>query len=212
MKIFSKYKDYYDGIQYSLGESDPNTRYLRKQILVNQDNDYYFNVRELKNIMITNSYGSKENKKQKLYPFVIGLNGKLIEGYIVTEFLSRDYIEDFLLTGKGGYDIKVFLENKYTHKEVEKNEWIKDYDLNSLEYIFDQFQVPSFLVILDTLILNPRLKELKIPTLYDPLTIFNNIESYINERLSNHEEIKQLDDKSKIINHGFDNKTSFRNM
>lgn len=220
MKIYSKFKDYYDGLQYSMGESDPNIKYIRKLSTHKFETSY---------VLMNTLLPRVKEDKEYLTPFILGICGNFYKGYFLGDYISESNIEDFIFKGKRnvGVDIalgdpRIYLQ-ELSKKTSPKLKYIIPYsywglsqyhktDKEEYNHLFDEYNTPTFLVIDKHIIINPPLKHLKVPTLFDPLTMFNNIESYISERLIHHDDIKPLDDNSKIENHGFDKKTSFRNM
>lgn len=207
MRIFSNYKDYYDVIEQG---SDGNIIFKRNV----HEFDILNDLKVLKDYMIINNV---------ITP-ILKTNGKL--GY------GREF-HKFLIIGFCGQVFPlVKVDNNYLYGKNEINDFIKKYDslpiypsLNFFKYGLDEVvneikkkdyfvnhNCSHFLIDENILITNPNLSNFKFQKIKDPFTAFNEIESFISERLIGRMESPELDDKGKIVSKGFDLKTSFRKV
>ncbi len=226
MRINSKFKDYYDSIVYTKG-IDNNLIYNRieENIYYNQINDYLKNYNRYLLFNIPRSkYIEKENT---IYQFYVGFCGKIYTGAIITEngkkFITYDIneISKYYYLFSSNYR---WVDKKAINKTIAKkislhNKFITD--KNVLD-IFTKYNTPCFCLFYNeydkmnyekNTIINFELDKIQFYKCIDPYTAFQDIEIFLGERLNNGKNVDiPLTDKDKIINHGFDLKTSFRNI
>jgi hypothetical protein len=227
MRINSKFKDYYDSIVHTKG-IDNNIIYNRveENITVKSINEYLKNYNKNLLFNIERSNYSRETQNT-IYQFYIGFCGKIYTGAIITEKGNSFIIYDINEISKYYYLFSLnqrWSDKKAISKIVAKkislhNEFIND--KNILD-IFTKYNTPCFCLfynIYDKMnyekntIINFELDKIQFYKCIDPYTAFQEIEIFLGERLNNGKNVDiPLTDKDKIINHGFDLKTSFRNI
>lgn len=230
MLIISKHKDYYDGVVGTTG-IDKTIVYNRKVIEFDKHNipkpfknefGGYIN----KNLFHSLYHFNLNEKYNKIYEdifyFIVGFCGKLYIGFKLYKKLSTYQL------GGDKYDVKII----YDFNEIKKyittkryRESIDDIYYNIINYdasdVFREYNAPIFVYDTndsdeplhhkgDTLIINPTLKTYEFYKVFDTFQTFQEIQMYISGVLGTSEkEIIEVEDKYKIIQHGFD-KWSFR--
>jgi len=232
--ISKKNKDYYDGVVGTMGID--KTLVYNREMVANEDpssfpkpfasNKGY--IRKAENpfrSFTNNGYSLKKGSKyEDNSPFIVGFCGEL---YIGWKFYRevKDYFNTELKTFIT-YDLE-FIKDQLNHKS-----WNSDL-LNDIEYItkynpieiFRKIKSPIFIYDSDydkqfirpynhrrneVFITNPTLKNYEFYSVRDSFSAFQEIQMFIGGVLGRGEkEIKEVEDKYKIPQHGFD-KFSFR--
>jgi hypothetical protein len=197
MKILSKYKDYYDYLVGIYGE-DP------KLILDRRDKDNYALVTGSKIVLYIAGY---------VIEGLILENGNILYGEALTP-----YIVDKTKYRNWWYRYKWL--SKHQNRDYSKSVHIKYKDEEDWYYL-EPVKDPQ-----DTNILNncpiliktiyglckyPKLESLKLPTYLKAETIYQWLTEWLSNQITEKEkQIKDIPDKLKIQNKGFDIKKSFR--
>jgi len=136
-------------------------------------------------------------------------------------YLSENKINNFEVKIINKYDeSKHFLPapmsisyvwEKYPNSRYhQKVEWIYKVDLLTE---FNQFKILKNEKVTDgSYISNPILKDIKIPSIIEPLEIYKNLEGYFSEFYRDKTIETKMSDKEKIVSKGFDPVASFRNI
>jgi len=237
MYIISKTKDYYDGVVGTMGV-DKSLVYEREMV-VNEDYYNFpkpFTAkkawsRDRSNPFRNITYGHRP-KKHSIYesnsPFIVGFCGKL---YIGWKFYREVEVDRHLLSYP---ELKTFItyDVELIKREIQYVGW-KSNLLDDLAYIssynpmeiFRFLKTPIFIFDSDydrkfirkythksneVFITNPTLKDYEFYKVMDSFTAFQEIQMFLGGVLGTGEkEIVEIEDKYKIAQHGFDNK-SFR--
>lgn len=210
MKIIDKHTDYYDHYSYIYGVDEKVT--LDRRSSIKLDNDVMFSL-----IPKLYSY------KYKDYEYL----SENFSFYLLLEVGYKQYLlEVFNLsfshfpTTLTDYDIKVvhtFEENKNQYggplsiRNVEVNKYWK----RGQGYVFileGEFNTVVKAPKKSEVIVFPILAESKITSIIDGEDIWKELQNYISS-LNNEKKVDlNLSDEEKAVNHGFDKKTSFRNI
>ena len=216
LRIIDKNKDYYDYLAYQ-ADSDDGVTFDRRGSIPLRSVDF-FNVlsEDVKNHRyyyrrwFWKEEPAEYNKffaiRAGVKFFLIGLKLEVDE----TDFrncILKSYkmnlikiFEDFDYRGKlldivSVYDSDILL-NLVNKKKIE--------NIKLSELIIENLGLPDGFYIL---------KNIGIPSIISPEEIYYGIETYLfSLKNDKHCESKNLTDSEKIVNHGFDKKTSFRNM
>jgi len=236
MLIISNKKDYYDGVVSSMG-IDKSIVYERKEEKIKQNNIKFPN--EFKkskdwnnpNLLTDHIYlrFKKKVKYDTLGYFIIGFCGKLYVGW---KFCYRNIEKNYSINND---IIDIFYDKNNVLKYVESNtyltrrnnindfyNYVENFDatelffkLNSPVFIYDSaYSLDSITAIRNydkVFIINPNLNEYKFYRVFDSFRAFQEIQMFISGVLGTKEkETIEINDKDKIIQHGFDYKWSFR--
>lgn len=231
MYIIGKNKDYYDSIANTMG-IDKSLVYNRHLIEFENNNipnlfkkPAYASNKERKNIFLQLGYFSinKENQKKHhdISFFIVGFCGKLYVGWKLYNIINNKLVVNII------YDfdyIKTILEHKawFGGNIVDVYNNIIKYDAMP---IFREYKTPVFIYDDDfnrisiekyfhkynyRFLINPILKDYEFYKIFDSFQAFQEIQMFLGGVISSNEkEIIEIDDKYKIIQHGFDN-WSFR--
>ncbi len=240
MKIISKYKDYYDGVQ-AFG-IDKNLIYNRKEEIITLDAlpNYgsLVDVIGVLGIIILelDAFGT-----EKLYlqvnRIVIGFCGKLIPAYQIDEYFegnkrsshvyyNAENLHDFYRKIHEKQNCWEFEEGCLPYSVNDLNAYFKApiFERDFTEW-FQLIQSPIFLVHNKTKVTttednrrsnirikkNPILKNLEFYKIRDAFTVHQEIDQFIGGVLTNSETQKnQLNDIQKVKKHGFDENYGFR--
>lgn len=225
MKIYSKYRDYYDlGLTYGL---DPYLHYVRKELT--------FYAKELRNrlpehVVDRISWGERFFKGKYLVRFVVGFCGTLYPGIEVrTDKSKEEYDSEFVYTQERLREI--FPLSKAQEKEDRKYRWLRSittvednckfleqksgFDKLFIElstmYRGDYVAAPVFVIdSSEKITVNAQLSKYEFAKVKDPFTAFQEISMYLGNQLTHVEEPIQISDKDMLVEKGFDIKTSFR--
>ena len=216
MRIIDKNKDYYDYWAYQ-ADSDDGVTFDRRGSIPLRSADFFTMLSEhVKNHRyyyrrwFWKEEPAEYNKffaiRAGVKFFLIGLKLEVDE----TDFrncILKSYkmelikiFEDFDYRGKlldivSLYDSEILL-NSVNKKKIE--------NIKLSELISENLGLPDRFYIL---------KNIGIPSIISPEEIYYGIETYLfSLKNDKHCESKNLTDSEKIVNHGFDKKTSFRNM
>lgn len=211
MRIISKFKDYYDGIQHTI--FDKETLYLREKKEIGR-------VKEPK--WCTGSRSEYDLK----YGY-IGFCGKLIlychwmNKYGTDEFLySADKVHEYAESHLENEDYDYyFTGGKYKWSrpyklEVEKTfaDWSRPG--NDYHNDFIKYKTPIFMVTIPNryhVVINPCLSDYNFQRVFDPYTAFQEIYMYLSGVLGgNFKPIPEVSDIDMIEAKGFDKRYSFR--
>lgn len=185
MRIISKERDYYDGVQGMA--FDKSLLYVRTPIEVPKEN--------VKNYKLPKIYLS--DMSYRLDRGVIGFCGKLYP-----------FISDGSQYVKGGFHCYYSLAelerklniNKYQHKRLEEFFKVSE-DLE----LFIQNKSPIFVYDGKKIIWNSLLRTYSFEKVVDPYQAFQSIRMFLSNLASPEVEIPKVDDKSNLLRHGFDN-------
>lgn len=202
MKIYSKFKDYYDGILLSITSSDMVW-------------DRSHNVGNLEKTL-------SSIKRLDLYERLdyLFFCGEIIPyyDYYSYNFVSNTNHTESCIYGEGNI-IKSFRKesNRYYYY---RDEMIKELFLyiktikSTIEEIQIQSNVPIFLVYRKNkewqIEFNPNLSKINFYQYYDSWNTASKLDYYLNNVLVSDKIVETFSDSVKIISHGFDDK-SFRN-
>ena len=216
LRIIDKNKDYYDYLAYQ-ADSDDGVTFDRRGSIPLRSADFFTMLSEhVKNHRyyyrrwFWKEEPAEYNKffaiRAGVKFFLIGLKLEVDE----TDFrncILKSYkmelikiFEDFDYRGKildivSLYDSEILL-NLVNKKKIE--------NIKLSELISENLSLPDRFYIL---------KNIGIPSIISPEEIYYGIETYLfSLKNDKHCESKNLTDSEKIVNHGFDKKTSFRNM
>jgi hypothetical protein len=218
MLIVSKFHDYYDPVGKSKG--------IDKTIVYNRETRSIDKAPGIPMMHYSERYSRKDNRVLDFYTFIIGFCGKLYP----IGFLDQDGQKKFLHTHE--QIVEKYLELNQGKRKIKSyfNYWVNK-GLNELSSaltnsellgLFQKYKVPIFVytdianhqinpLMTKSLDLNPRLTTFQFVKVMDPYQAFQELEMYISGVLGvgEHPTVK-VSDKSKIIEHGFDYKWSFR--
>ena len=229
MYIISKYKDYYDGIAGTVG-IDRAIMYVRETMEIEDHrefpkefahyNDSLFGWHKTPFAFVLGSHLRRGviMKYEECKTIIVGFCGKLYVGW------KLHYTEDELIQSENRiYPSK---KTRIVYNIEEAKEFV-NFDLHSrnlqddvdyiLNYnaieIFRTFNTPVFVMDMEGIkfVVNPLLKEYQFYSVVNPFTAFQEISMFIGGVLgSGEKDIVEVSDKSKITQHGFDYKYSFR--
>ncbi|HNC58681.1 MAG TPA: hypothetical protein PLP33_24860 [Leptospiraceae bacterium] len=152
-------------------------------------------------------YDTAKNYDLCIERFMIGFCGKTYHLIKETErgkasnFMYSPDLEAYDRTMKKSGMFR-FLRSKGTEPPIYKNFPLE---------LFSEANVPVLAVSARTLILNPNLKDLAFFKVKDPYTTFQEISMFVSGVLGNKEDkTLNISDSDKILQLGFDTKTSFR--
>lgn len=215
MLIVSKFRDYYDAsVGYGIDKTivyERETKTIKSRLFFLDEyiagDNYYSNWRD---------YGSRSDVRYEWR--IIGFCGKTY--VLLTEFtkISKDsetaeyYYGDECLERvfEGGRDRWHYKETQDFIQKWQNREYI--------DFFYDN-KVPVFSVEPSSayrgsveVVLNPVLSEIKFFRLFNSYSAFQEIQMFISGVIGiNTSNTTEIDDKNKIIQHGFDTKWSFRN-
>ena len=218
MKIVSKFKDYYDGIVHTFG-IDKDIVYVREPTTLS---DIRFKTMYLPT--------NKNYWRHDRYWFtIIGVAGKLYPLLILDKlhkykeaWKSDEYKTFYIYDEKEirEYFYKVF-QSQYERKHNIFENYMAQMNDKDVEQLFHDHKVGAFILkIVDpesiwrkqvlNLELEPILKDIDFAKVVDPVTMFQNMQTFISEQLCTEIDNHPATDKEKIVSKGFDYVTSFR--
>lgn len=234
MKVYSKFKDYYDSAS-SFGVDETivykrieETMYLKEiyekkqyqairdeiqkiKDLIFEKHKYYSYDREIIKSLIPCDVAFE--KKHEYYPelIVIGFCGNLYP-FIKFKFKTIFYdLDEFNTYLANNYKTK---ENLIKYSGISKI--LSDIKACNSTKLFIDLNTPIFLLTfrdfeLDfpRIVKNVELKKYKFYTVKDVIEAHSEIEMFLSNTLVKRDEIKEVSDEIKIVSHGF-NKWSFR--
>lgn len=186
MKIISKYKDYYDYLNGIWGIDD--------NIILDRTSFDNLTTRE-------------PTFKYEEYKFFIC--GKMISGYRlkgIDKILFGDDLIPFTYINK--YNKKRFFKKEYLNVKY-REESICLFLEDDLSYLNDKEGCPIIIKYYNILYKFPILSKFNFHRIIDAENIYKMLTDWLSK---DDIIIKSISDKEKIELHGFDNKTSFRNM
>jgi hypothetical protein len=156
--------------------------------------------------------------------FIIGFCGKLYVGvkieYKYYKPLKRNtnqfmygFDDIFELCSNYGI-IKTKKENlKKLHYGTTKQliDCVEKYHNVEILDLFRTIDVPIFYISRWKAIVNPRLKDLEFGKMFNSIEAFQELYMFLGEKLNKEKPIIIISDKDKLLQHGFDDKWSFRN-
>jgi hypothetical protein len=211
MRIISKFKDYYDGIQ-GIDGIDNTLVYCRTYTKIPNSelpNEFKHARFSLINDNIIGRINTFSLKRNNIYSdcasFIVGFCGKLYVGW---KLYDKD--NNVTITFDNKY-VETIVESMYRNKLSVVINNISNYNCFN---IFKKYQAPIFIldnrnVINSELIINPILKEYQFYKKFDSFSAFQEIEMFLGEKLGSTEKIIDINDKYKLTQYGFD-KYSFR--
>jgi len=221
MRIISNFKDYYDGYA---DYSDNNTILIR-----NQPNEVKLEGNELNQYHKGTNFSSlpyltKQGhySKEQVYTTLFGFCGKIYNVFHFWYYTDKNLIRErysVLLYDTALIDyieennaVKYFTDDtaKRINKQINTNK-----ESTVLQSYFLKYRTPFFTVNNKGLInLSPNLKELLFSKIIGGGECFQEIERFYTNELATEKQIPTFvgDNKTKILNAGFDLKTSFRNV
>jgi hypothetical protein len=211
MRIISKYKDYYDGVQRTDTDGYP----VYKRDIVHDVNG---RIQTYTQIPQRPPYGKQ--RYTGLSQFIIGFCGKVYQGFKVHSscdaikpdlfFYDIDELIDFLkplgyfdkTKGRFGYQY-------YSEKKIRKN--YENFNYSYYEKIFLEYRVPIFAFNGEGFFLNFPLDDVKFGKVKDPYTAYQEIDMFLGNQLaeSNDPDMPVGGDKIIAESKGY-NKQSFR--
>ena len=237
MYIISKNKDYYDGVVGTMGV-DKTIVYERTPVTIDDPFKFPKPFTEIRGwnrrdrTPFNNIRSGYPTKRESGYngssPFIVGFCGKLYLGwkfYLEVE-RKRDILSYPELRTSITYNVE------FIKKHVEKHSW-RSKLIDDIHYIlaynpmelFRQLNVPIFIYDSDydrkfigkytrkgneVFITNPPLKDYEFYKVWDTFAAFQEIQTFMGGVLgAGEKEFVEIEDKYKISQHGFDNK-SFR--
>lgn len=232
MKLISNYKDYYDGILYSMTE--PNNKIWER---------YESDIKWVHHLNLTNIHNVNRfsfldyDKKTKMYTYylleILVVCGKIFPYYKKIQTKSKHYfVNDYfsvlhdvdtifdkdevdkLLSNRNNRFMNLSYDSIINEITPLVNK-VTDIELESgVLPVIIKFVTNSSRVNRSSKGLyyytNVNLSKLNFTTVMDDYTVFKEIEIYINERLNTEVSGNTMTDKEKIQTYGFDDKTSFR--
>jgi len=216
MYIISKFRDYYDGVAGS--GIDKTIVYERHKleekpdILLKPEKFFNRNRYDSHEIYSTGSYERGIN----LHPYVIGFCGKTYVVYKVFEGTpgsTSEFLYNVDLV-KDRYSKYYKRPEKHFTERIQKT-FDKWHDKDNSEMFF-KLNVPIFVIDVnpreEKLIINDELGQYQFYKLFDSYRAFQEVQMFISGVLGvGNKPIIQISDKDKILGHGYDLKTSFRN-
>lgn len=225
MKIYSKFKDYYDvGLQYGI---DPNCKYVRTT-----ETFYYGDEKwDIINKMLRTHYQFNWYEKL-LYQHFILFCGKI---YFCAEFYDGPpmkhtsifvYNYESLLKYCEVYNNTTLLnrvtKERHSKWSISAKDSFSQFPSNKKDKLI-QFSIdigsPIMMYTADkyidksTAILNPCLKDVGFFKAVDPVTAFQELSMFISGVMGGQAPpMVQISDKVRLEKHGFDSVKSFRNM
>jgi hypothetical protein len=235
MKILTNFQDYYDGCALGMcGEKDLVLERYRDNKYINEQSEEGKLRKEIKKVFQKYSYGNERNiyKNQVMYSFVI------VGDIIVPFFTIRNYIISVGYKSIVAYSIeeleeKINILNKDEYLRFELNKldkkWLnnfltKNWDdlLKSLRVVTKEPLISYSLykdnldgsiaqkVMMESMLeINPILKKLELIKKLSPEQIIQELEMYLRKEKNQEKEVF-FSNKEKIVQQGFDLKTSFR--
>jgi hypothetical protein len=227
MLIVSKHKDFYDGVAGSMG-IDKTIVFNREMLVFEKDEDlpkiFKGSWRDNNAFHNINLYDVKSNKYGKISTFIVGFCGKLYVGWKLYNKSDNRYGYDFPIEISYDFDL---VKNNLNHRRWNNSNFVDDYNYivnyDPIE-LFRKYNTPIFIIDWDyqrvsvvgygnnkvVFIVNPILNEYVFYKIFDSFTAFQEIQMFISGVLgTNQKNIVEIDDKHKIVQHGFD-KWSFR--
>ncbi len=226
-------KDYYDGVAQTTG-IDKTIVYDRQlvefdrkempnffthhtwEFMKNKTNIHYNN---LSRFSLTNNI-----KYEKYSHFIVGFCGKLYVGWKLYLEISENYSKKLIT--EITYDVNLIKsitkESKFYGNIEDHIKYISTVD--NID-IFRKYKTPIFVYdsdcdrtsighlsgSIEKFLLNPTLKDYEFYKIFDAFQAFQEIQMFLGGVLgSGEKEMVQIEDKYKIVQHGFDLKTSFR--
>lgn len=208
MIIISKFKDYYDFLQGTLGRDN---NLILDRTLHSENEDTYLRFKEytdkfpirvkliIGNTLFTyfyfkgKSYFEKEN-----CPFIINKKNRYKR------------IETLFITGEKPNEVTIISKDDFCTKTVEKWQGKEQPSFIEVEFKSLEYSRYSSNLLYNKKIAFPILEKLGINTFLNPIEIWNLIYNELC-KLKDSKEPENISDKEKIVNKGFDLKNSFRN-
>lgn len=216
MKIFSKFKDYYDSVQ-SFGQDD-TIHFVRNEEQLEISKDLVKKVIG-RDTQLSLKYETIDDERRSigLTKFMILFCGKIYKGYRVSEYSTYQgrYIFHRYLDGIFyNYDDTIEFYNKYEEDlskynrrwfEGEINDWFKHTENNLEDFSIDNKIVLAYLDP-QFQIKNCSLQDLEFYKIVDSFSAYQELDMYISGVLSKDANMMiEIADKDKIPQHGFDN-------
>ncbi|RTL00109.1 MAG: hypothetical protein EKK57_08005 [Proteobacteria bacterium] len=221
MKIISKYKDYYDFVAKIYGE-DPKIIFKRnpsefKAAINTGNDDFYYGLARVTfdSRNITPSHDHLEPPESYIDGIIVCgklyiMMHKLIDDrypyrFEQTRLLTiQEYIDNYLKNSTDWWSAKIVALCNVEDKYINLNK-----KFNSPIVYFKDMRRSGANKIECTALTNISLLKCKFETRIDAYQIFQELQMFINNHLTPEIAIEQIDDRYKIMQHGF-NKQSFR--
>ncbi len=230
MLIVSKFHDYYDT---SMGMHGIDKSIVYKRHIKEFKYEYSGRGDWDKKFSIFDKFGSNHNLNIMTYSendlgifFVVGFCGKLYLGYKYEYKVNCQFGEKTKYNFYYGEEILNFFDSYYKKKYKKislyekrrlksKRLDVANYinEIHKIDYIdpFRHHNVPIFVEVGHTLILNDKLLNWNFGDMFKSYTAFQEIQMFLSGVLGSKEkDLIEIDDKYKIVQHGM-NKWSFRN-
>jgi hypothetical protein len=186
MQIIDKNKDYYDYCQFEFGPVDKTVTYVRQGHIITED--YFYNYCYMDFVLLEVGY---------IQYILESNNMKWIDSFTVRGDVSifRKFDENIHLCPEP-MTIIHFKNRNCKKSKITDIKSIDDIDLDINEYNYG--------------LRNPILKNTPIPSMIPARELYNALDNYLRS-MNNDKNIEIVNsDLDKIINRGFDKKTSFR--
>jgi hypothetical protein len=234
MRIISKFKDYYDGVQYYGQDQEliyvRNKEYTEENInlekYLNTSGQYFISLDKPDII----HYPEKNIEQEHYCNLILGFCGELYRIHIIRVLDKRiwmDTKESFAIC-YNQEELNSFQEQtEYSKKKkysqwkpryvnLREQDWFNINNKEELQELFFKYNVPCFLISdshkhKGNIILNPILSKYQFYKVKDAYTAFQDIAMFIGGVLprTGHEMI-EVSNNDLIVKRGFDTKTSFR--
>lgn len=232
MKIYSKFKDYYDGAGY---HSDfPIFIRKQKSIAVFENSGEVFSksqralfLRMYSTIPVPKFIYRNPRYKYDFHRMfssdilIFGICGKLYPVYLIKNIPYIDpveFVNEYIKINNYIKQTKnYFKEFDYTPDGI--TAWKKSFNDNEVEELFITMTSPIFMLTSEgcniykkscMVEVNPMLSNIKFQRILDPWSIYQEIEMYLSNILITKDPIGEFDDNLKLSAHGF-NCCSFKN-
>ena len=214
MKIYSKFKDYYDcGMKYN--SSGDDIVYVRETKQLTEEEVKNLQLKEHHNVLfqyVRSGYYSNKFKSFCWYEFFVGFCGKEYCGLVVDDFVNSNkcfYGEDLFDFVKKHNLFSIDRGYIIPKNCIEKNVY-----LDSPIYVINNYDIRSDFKKKDEkysdIYLNPPLNALQFFKVMPPIQAFQELSMFISGPMAKQIDPKPLDDKYRLIAHGMD-EWSFRN-
>lgn len=201
MKLHTDFKDYYDtAVGYGIDTKVHYNRYTQDiEIKLNPEFD-----------IPTCFWGATA--------FLLGFCGVIYPMIEVRDFDENHKVIEraFAYTYEEMLNLQIKFE-KVTHNPKQAKNQVKQFFANwgkEDDKLFKELKTPVWLIELNSYdqkaVINPKLSNYEFNRIKDSITTFQEISMYLSNVLVEQKETSIIEDKYRIIQHGFDSKRSFR--
>jgi hypothetical protein len=208
MRLHTNFRDYYDtAIGYGI---DENVHYNR---IANKVNIQIKSKRDLPTLGECGLLGFCG----QVYPILkmersewegAGNQHRIVERYFA--FSVEDYVGKYAEWNRSKY-----FHGFYEGWRLKLKQYFTDWSCQR-DDIFLEFKVPSWIFWFQekpfNAIVNPRLADYGFDRIKDAVTTFQEISMYLSNILVEQKDVAAVEDRYRVTQHGFDLKTSFRNV